>query len=135
MMRSLVMTTGELDYSDTFRFGDDDGEVHYDVMTNFLWVLFIILMPVLFANLLVSKRLVIHLNIHIHIDWSCCWRYTKSRRKCHLDLPRTSGTNFCTDPIHMQVVPLMDSYKLNVISTMCCLYLYLKQCSNQVFVL
>jgi len=55
MMKSLVMTTGELDYSDIFRFGDDDGEVHYDFMTNFLWVLFIILMPILFANLLVSE--------------------------------------------------------------------------------
>ena len=49
------MTTGELDYSDTFRFGEDDGEIHYDVMTNLLWVLFIILMPILFANLLVSN--------------------------------------------------------------------------------
>jgi len=56
-MRTLVMTTGALDYSNTFRFGDDDdeGEIHYDVMTNFLWVLFIILMPILFANLLVSN--------------------------------------------------------------------------------
>jgi len=57
MMRSLVSTTGELDYSDTFRFKNDNvvGEVRYDVITYFLWVLFIILMPILFANLLVSN--------------------------------------------------------------------------------
>lgn len=59
-MTSLVMTTGELDYSDTFRFGDDGDDIHYEFMSNFLWVLFIIIMPILFANLLVS-------------DFKCCF--------------------------------------------------------------
>ena len=69
MMRSLVSTTGELDYSSTFQFGIDDGELRYDVMSYFLWVLFIILMPILFANLLVSNFLEVHnyiLFMHIH---------------------------------------------------------------------
>ena len=61
-MRSLVMTTGELDYSDTFRFEDDGEDIHYDAMTNILWVLFIILMPILFANLLVSTLPVVTLT-------------------------------------------------------------------------
>ena len=54
------MTTGELDYSDSFQFGDDGEEIHYDFMSYFLWVLFIVLMPILFANLLVSDVPAVH---------------------------------------------------------------------------
>ena len=59
------MTTGELDYSDSFQFGDDGEEIHYDFMSYFLWVLFIILMPILFANLLVSDFLEVCLNTYV----------------------------------------------------------------------
>ncbi|XP_065890705.1 transient receptor potential cation channel subfamily A member 1 homolog isoform X2 [Dysidea avara] len=54
LMRSLVMTTGELDYSDTFQFGDEGDGISYNFMSNFLWIVFIVLMPILFANLLIG---------------------------------------------------------------------------------
>ena len=49
LLRSVMMTIGELDYTDNF--------VERDVLYPFLycfWILFIIVMPVLFNNLLVS---------------------------------------------------------------------------------
>lgn len=71
MMKSFVMTAGELDYENVFRFRDlpDDNELgangtmgasptsadlNYFTMSSILWVIFVILMPLLFANLLVS---------------------------------------------------------------------------------
>ena len=70
-MKSFVMTAGELDYATVFRFrelpddpepGDNDtmtasndsADLNYFTMSCILWVVFVILMPVLFANLLVS---------------------------------------------------------------------------------
>ena len=58
-MKSLVMTTGEMEYEQVFRFRDlDDDEppglINYIAMSHILFVIFIILMPILFANLLVS---------------------------------------------------------------------------------
>jgi len=66
MMRTLVSTTGELEYLDTFGFEDDGFEgVTYNFMSNFLWVLFIILMPILFANLLVSISISLQMLLYI----------------------------------------------------------------------
>ena len=53
------MTTGEMEYEQVFRFRDLDddeapGQINYIAMSHILFVIFIILMPVLFANLLVS---------------------------------------------------------------------------------
>ena len=70
-MKSFVMTAGELDYTTVFRFRElpDDPEpgsngtlaesptsadLNYFTMSCVLWVVFVILMPILFANLLVS---------------------------------------------------------------------------------
>ena len=63
-MKSLVMTSGEMEYEQVFRFRDFDdatdnttavvGDINYITMSHVLFVIFIILMPVLFANLLVS---------------------------------------------------------------------------------
>ena len=67
-MKSLVMTSGEMEYEQVFRFRDFDdatndatdnttaviGDINYIAMSHVLFVIFIILMPVLFANLLVS---------------------------------------------------------------------------------
>ena len=63
-MKSFVMTTGEIDYETIFRFrdfedeADEDrseiGDINYVAMSYLLSVVFIILMPILFANLLVS---------------------------------------------------------------------------------
>ena len=59
LMKSLVMTSGELEFEQVFRFRDnaaDDppGALNFFVMSNILWILFIIVMPILFINLLVS---------------------------------------------------------------------------------
>ena len=69
MLKSLVMTSGEMEYEEVFRFigfqdisstgvnntmADTLGGLHYFTMSTTLWVVFVILMPVLFANLLVS---------------------------------------------------------------------------------
>ena len=71
MLKSFVMTAGELDYATVFRFrelpdntelaandtiiaSDNSADLNYFRMSCILWVIFIIMMPVLFANLLVS---------------------------------------------------------------------------------
>ena len=100
-MKSVVMTSGEMDYEQVFRFRDFDGDcnkvlangttlpppappgkLNYTTMTYILWVVFVIMMPVLFANLLVSTAITT-LAIYVHhkalkliftsTDWSCCW--------------------------------------------------------------
>ena len=58
------MTSGEMEYEEVFRIvGFQDvnstrlktsGGLNYFTMSTILWVVFVILMPVLFANLLVS---------------------------------------------------------------------------------
>ena len=60
LMKSLVMASGEMEYEQVFRFRDsqDDeplGALHFNAMSNILWALFIIVMPILFINLLVSS--------------------------------------------------------------------------------
>ena len=62
MLKSFVMTAGEFTYDSVFLFQNDAAtltmtdppELNYFTMSCILWVIFIILMPVLFANLLVS---------------------------------------------------------------------------------
>ena len=63
-MKSFVMTSGEMEYEQVFRFRDFEdattsntttaGDINYITMSHVLFVIFIILMPILFANLLVS---------------------------------------------------------------------------------
>ena len=53
-----------MEYEQVFRFRDspDDrppGALHFIVMSNILWAVFIILMPILFINLLVSITTII----------------------------------------------------------------------------
>ena len=57
MLKTLVMTTGEFEF-DTIFVNDQelvDGglELFLPYLTAILWVLFIIIMPILFSNLLV----------------------------------------------------------------------------------
>ena len=76
------MTSGEMEYEEVFRFvgfhdlsirgsglnntmttdtvlSSNYGGLNYFTMSTILWVVFVILMPVLFANLLVSMLLII----------------------------------------------------------------------------
>ena len=56
------MTTGELDYDDIFRLNpagdsEDAQELAFLPTAYILWIPFVIIMPVLFANLLVHRIL------------------------------------------------------------------------------
>jgi len=67
LIKSLVMTTGELEYEQVFRFRDshDDeppGALNFIAMSNILWIVFVIIMPLLFVNLLVSGYSYSYLN-------------------------------------------------------------------------
>ena len=58
-MKLLIMSSGEMEYEQVFRFRDsqtDDalGTINYPFLSNILWAVFVILMPILFINLLVS---------------------------------------------------------------------------------
>ena len=55
MLKTLVMSTGEFEF-DTIYLSDaeDDETLAYPVEFTILWVVFIIMMPILFSNLLVS---------------------------------------------------------------------------------
>ena len=64
------MFAGELDYATVFRFRElpDDNsdpnsvDLNHAVMACILWVVFVIVMPILFANLLVSSYYQCHTN-------------------------------------------------------------------------
>lgn len=90
MLKSLVMTSGEMEYEEVFRFAGfqdvgsrglnntmatdtfiSSGGLNYFTMSTILWVVFVILMPILFANLLVSCYLQLcvtcyYIRIRIH---------------------------------------------------------------------
>jgi len=57
LVKTAVMTTGELDFDDIFFNSQDDAEagndLFYPVIAYFLWIVFIIVMPILLSNLLV----------------------------------------------------------------------------------
>ena len=50
-VKTLVMITGEFEFDDIFF----SSTISYPFTTYILWIVFIILMPILFNNLLVSK--------------------------------------------------------------------------------
>jgi len=65
MLNTLVMTTGEFEF-DTIFINDqnlfDQGlSLFLPELTTIMWVMFIIVMPILFGNLLVSNMIVITL--------------------------------------------------------------------------
>ncbi len=79
----MTMTTGELDYESIFRLdsgggSDDVTEIPFREIAIILWILFLIMMPILLSNLLVSIKNIIYINFeflggidyYILIDWS-----------------------------------------------------------------
>ena len=88
MIRTLMMTTGELDYDGIFRLGLDDGndgatELRYLPVAYILFIPFVILMPVLFANMLVrcmhcllqEELQLLYLLFFTFVDWIGCGRH------------------------------------------------------------
>ena len=57
MLKTLVMTTGEFEFDTIFvndqELVDDGVELFLPHLTAVLWVIFVIIMPILFSNLLV----------------------------------------------------------------------------------
>ena len=66
VLNTVVMMVGDMNYMDTFMtpYTDDDpGTLHYGGLAFFILSLFLLLIPILLMNLLVSK--VIQLNVLI----------------------------------------------------------------------
>ena len=58
--KTMTMATGELDYDDIFRQSTTDSmsdapDIPFPTISYIMWVIFLILMPILFTNLLVSS--------------------------------------------------------------------------------
>ena len=67
----MTMTTGELDFDTLFRqfpggAGEDEEveEVPFIEVSFLLWIIFIIMMPILLSNLLVSRPKLSHKKLH-----------------------------------------------------------------------
>ena len=50
----MTMTTGELDYDDIFHQQEGEEEIAFPPVSFILWIIFLVLIPVLLNNLLVS---------------------------------------------------------------------------------
>ena len=64
IVKAMAMTTGELDFDDLFHQQEGEDEIAFPPLSFLLWIIFLVLMPVLLSNLLVSYK----------IFWSCCSR-------------------------------------------------------------
>ena len=58
----MAMTTGELDFDDLYHQQEGEDEIAFPPLSFLLWIVFLVLMPVLLSNLLVS----------CYIFWNCC---------------------------------------------------------------
>ena len=72
----MTMTTGEFEFDSTFR---QDGselpnspDIQFPFASYILWILFLILMPILFINLLVGDDVFRPHPLIPPIGWSCC---------------------------------------------------------------
>jgi len=50
----MAMTIGELDYDELYHQQEDENEIAFPPVSFLLWIIFLVLMPVLLSNLLVS---------------------------------------------------------------------------------
>jgi len=50
----MAMTTGELDYDELYHQQEGEDEIAFPPVSFLLWIIFLVLMPVLLSNLLVS---------------------------------------------------------------------------------
>ena len=61
LVKLMAMTTGELDYDVLYHQQGGEEEVAFPPVSFLLWIIFLVLMPVLLSNLLVSD---LHLYNH-----------------------------------------------------------------------
>ena len=50
----MTMTTGELDYDEMFHQKEGEDEIAFPLVSFILWIIFLVLIPVLLSNMLVS---------------------------------------------------------------------------------
>ena len=74
----MVMTTGEFDFDGIFFNSQEDAEdgndLFYPQIAYILWIVFIILMPIILTNLLVSIYAMVITNVFMNYlpGWSGC---------------------------------------------------------------
>jgi len=54
LVKVMAMTTGELDFDDLYHQQEGEDEIAFPPVSFLLWIVFLVLMPVLLSNLLVS---------------------------------------------------------------------------------
>jgi len=54
IVKLMAMTIGELDYNDLFHQNENEEEIAFPPVSFLLWIIFLVTMPVLLSNLLVS---------------------------------------------------------------------------------
>ena len=54
IVKVMTMTTGELDYDDLFHQQEGEEEIAFPPVSFILWIMFLVLIPILLNNLLVS---------------------------------------------------------------------------------
>ena len=54
IVKVMAMTTGELDYDELYHQQEGEDEIAFPPVSFLLWIIFLVLMPVLLSNLLVS---------------------------------------------------------------------------------
>ena len=60
IVKVMTMTTGELDYDEIFHQQEGKNEIAFLPVSFLLWVVFLVLIPVLLNNLLVSSYFLKH---------------------------------------------------------------------------
>ena len=66
------MTTGEFEFDEIFRQSpngdsDDESEIQFEVVSYILWIIFIVVMPILLTNMLVSLVVVNSVFMYVAI--------------------------------------------------------------------
>ena len=59
----MAMTTGELDYDELYHQREGEQEIAFPPVSFIIWIIFLVLMPILLSNLLVSCSII--------------WKYTR----------------------------------------------------------
>ena len=76
LIKTMVMTTGELDFDGIFFNSQEDADegnnLFYPQIAYFLWIVFIILMPIILSNLLVRQYRMLCVVICLYICLKIC---------------------------------------------------------------
>ena len=71
------MTTGELDYDEIFHQQEGEEEIAFPAVSFILWIIFLVLIPVLLNNLLVSCQFYLQsINLSMTCNYEMACLYT-----------------------------------------------------------